>query len=418
MFYKHVLDNGMRVVAEKMSSVKSVSIGVWVNVGSRDEGEQEEGISHFLEHMFFKGTKSRSAKDIAQEIDILGGELNAFTSRETTTFYTKVLDEHLPDAVDLLSDILHHSEFKTKEIEREKQVVLEEFKMSEDDPEDLVHDLHSQEIWKGHPLGRPILGTQKRIKSLRRSDILRFMGRRYNPQQIVISVAGKFVWSKLLSHLERSFGHFSSPRAETVVRQAPKARPGVKSKAKPLEQVHFCLGTEGVSQSSPDRYGVYILNMLLGGGMSSRLFQEVRERRGWAYSIYSMHSTYKDTGLFSVYAATGVQTAVKAIRLVLKEFKRLKDKGVGSDELNRTKSHIKGSIMLSLEGTNSRMSRLAKDEMCYGRFVPLNEILKSIDRVTPEKIQSLARQFFDPQFLSLTTLGPLKKKELPADLLV
>lgn len=417
MYYRQALDNGVRVVAEKMASVKSVSVGLWVNVGSRDEEKHEHGISHFLEHMFFKGTRRRSSKDIAHEIDVLGGELNAFTSREMTTFYTKVLDEHLPKATELLGDIFHHSIFSSREIEKEKQVVLEEFKMVEDDPEDLVHDLHTQAIWRGHPLGRPILGTRERIRSLRRPDIVQFLRHRYHPKQIVISVAGHFEWPVLLRFLDRTFGRFTSPNGVIPDRYAPKPRGGFLSRTKPLEQIHFCLGTQGVPQGHPDRYAAYTLNTLLGGGVSSRLFQEVREKRGWAYSIYSIHSGYRDAGLLSIYAATGRRTALKAIELVIKEIRRLKERAVDSVELSRAKNHIKGSLMLSLEGTNSRMSRLAKDEFCFGRYVPLNEILRSIDRLTPKKVQELARRFFDPRTMTLTTLGPMSKKDLPGELL-
>ncbi len=417
MYRKHVLDNGIRVVAEKMASVKSVSVGLWVNVGSRDEQDNEQGLSHFLEHMFFKGTRTRSSQDIAKEIDALGGELNAFTSRETTTFYTKVLDEELPKAVNLMSDIFHHSLFQNREIAKEKQVVMEEFKMVEDDPEDLVHDLYTQSIWKGHPLGRSILGTRETVESLSREAILEFLTRHYQPSQIIISVAGNFEWLTLLRLLDRSFGRFTSPNGHFPTRLAPRARGGIVAKKKPLNQIHFCLGTWGLAQDHPDRYLAYTLNTLLGGGVSSRLFQQVRENRGWVYSIYSVLSSFKDAGLFSVYAATSLETAFKAIRLVLKEIKQIKQKGVSTAELDKAKGHMKGSLMLSLESTNSRMSRLAKDEIYFGRYIPLEEILKGIDRVTPRRIRRLSEDLFHPEYLTLTTLGPLSRKDLPDDLL-
>lgn len=417
MYRKHILDNGIRIVAEKMTSVKSVSVGIWVNVGSRDEQTGEEGLSHFLEHMFFKGTENRTAQDIAREIDALGGELNAFTSRETTTFYTKVLDEDLPKAVVLLSDIFHHSLFEKREIEKEKQVVMEEFKMVEDDPEDFVHDLHTQAVWHGHPLGRSILGSRETIEALDRKAIVKFLGRHYHPGQIVISVAGNFEWNTLIRLLDRAFGNYTSPNGHPPLRSVPKAQKGVTVKKKPLKQIHFCLGVPAIPQNHPDRYAAYTLNTLLGGGMSSRLFQEVRENRGWAYSIYSVISSYRDAGLFSVYAATSLETAIPATRLVMKEIRRIKQKGVELADLERAKGHMKGSLMLSLESTNSRMSRLAKDEIYFGRYVSLDEMVKGIERVTPQQIQRLAQELFDPSHLSLTTLGPLSKKDLPDNLL-
>jgi predicted Zn-dependent peptidase len=417
VYRKQVLDNGIRVVAEKMSSVKSVSVGLWVNVGSRDEEKHEQGLSHFLEHMFFKGTRTRSSQDIAKEIDAMGGELNAFTSRETTTFYTKVLDEELPKAVELLGDIFHHSMFDHREIAKEKQVVMEEFKMVEDDPEDLVHDLYTQSIWKGHPLGRSILGTREAVESLSRETILKFLNRHYHPGQIVISVAGNFEWMPLLRLLDRAFGHFTSPNGYLPIRVAPKAQGGVVAKKKPLNQIHFCLGTRGLPQDHPDRYVAYTLNTLLGGGVSSRLFQQVRENRGWVYSIYSVLSSFKDAGLFSVYGATSLETAFKAIHLAIKEIRQISHKGVNVGELEKAKGHMKGSLMLSLESTTSRMSRLAKDEIYFGRYVSLGEILKGIGHVTPRQIQRLSEDLFDPQYLTLTTLGPLSKKDLPDNLL-
>ncbi|HLG22570.1 MAG TPA: pitrilysin family protein, partial [Candidatus Manganitrophaceae bacterium] len=298
MFRKMVLDNGIRIVAEKMSSVKSVSIGLWINIGSRDEEAHEHGMSHFLEHMFFKGTAKRSAKEIAREIDAIGGELNAFTSRETTTFYAKVLDDHLPKAVELLSDNFHYSRFDPREIERERQVVIEEIKMVEDDPEDLVHDLYTGDIWRGNPLGRPILGTIETISDITRKKIIHFLKRTYDPRQIVISVAGHFDLPSLMKLLERAFGRYTADGIRLHPRLAPEINPHVRVKKRKLEQAHLCIGTRGLPQGDPDRHALYVLNTILGGSVSSRLFQEIRERRGLAYSIYSYPSSYQDGGLF------------------------------------------------------------------------------------------------------------------------
>lgn len=413
MYQKEVLDNGVRIVAERISSMKSASIGIWVDVGSRDEGTQEEGNSHFIEHMFFKGTKKRTAKDIAQEIDSIGGELNAFTSRETTTFYAKVLDEHLPAAVDLLSDIFHYSLFDKKEIEKEKQVVLEEIKMVEDDPEDLVQDLHTQYVWRGHPLGRPILGRVETIEALTREKIVGYRSRFYQPHAVVIAVAGSFKMNQLFTLLSTTFGGWRGNGVAVRHRATPQTHGGIQVKKKRLEQLHLCLGTHGLPQGHPDRFGIFALHTLLGGSVSSRLFQEIRENRGLAYSIYSFPSFYKDVGLFSVYAATSAKSALTVIRLIIEELGKLKEKGISPSELEMVKNHIKGSLMLSMESTSSRMSRLAKDELSLGRYFSLGEVLAEVDKVSSSQIKRLARDLFHPQFLTLTALGPLTQKILP-----
>jgi len=413
MVYKKVLSNGIRVVAEKMTSVRSVSIGLWVNVGSRDEEPEEHGMSHFLEHMFFKGTKKRSAKDIAREIDAIGGELNAFTSRESTTFYAKVLDEHLPQAIDLLSDNFHSSKFDPREIEREKQVVIEEIKMVEDDPEDYVHDLYIKDIWKGNPLSRPILGTVETVSSITRKKILRFLKRTYDPREIVIAVAGRFDPTSLMALLEESFGEYSPKTTALQPRQPPKITPHFQVKKRKLEQVHICIGTPGLQQGHPDRYALYVMNNILGGGVSSRLFQEIRERRGWAYTIYSFPSAYQDGGLLTVYAGASVQNAPRVIDLIIKELKKVKKKGIEALELERSKNHIKGNLMLSMESTSSRMSKLAKDELYFGRSFTFREIIREINKVSLEQVRKLGETLFDSESLSLTALGKINSKMLP-----
>jgi predicted Zn-dependent peptidase len=414
-FEKVILGNGVRVVAERMTSVKSVSIGLWVNIGSRDEDPGEHGISHFLEHMFFKGTEKRSAREIAKEIDAIGGELNAFTSRETTTFYAKVLDEHLPKAVEILSDNFHASRFETKEMEREKQVVMEEIKMVEDDPEDLVHDLYAEEVWEGNPLGRTILGTPKSIRGISRGKILQFLRRRYHPKEIVISVAGNFDPDLLFKTLDREFGTFKRPEAEIRPRVGPAFSRALHIRKRKLEQIHLCLGTRGLPQGHRDRYGLFVLNTLLGGSVSSRLFQEIRERRGMTYSIYSYLSSYQDAGLFTVYAATSRKNFPKVIALILREFKKLRQKGVDKSELTMAKNHIKGSLMLSMESTSARMSKLAKEEIYFGRYFTLEEVLGEIEKVDGA-VQKLAYELFNPAYYSLTALGDVSRRNLPASL--
>jgi predicted Zn-dependent peptidase len=407
-YFRTVLDNGIRVVAEQIPDVKSVSLGVWVGVGSRDEEDRLAGISHFIEHMFFKGTRRRSAGRIAREIDGLGGELNAFTSRENTTFYVKVLDEHLIRAVDLMGDIFHHSLFDSSEIEKEKQVILQEIKMAEDDPEDLVHELHTQNVWKGNALGRSILGEAKTVAEMTRSDLMSHLRRSYSPDRIVIAAAGNFGPSGLFRQFDRVFGRF---RAEAPLnhRVRPIGLNGrILLRKKKLEQVHVCIGMKGLPLNHPDRYGIQALNALLGGGMSSRLFQEVREKRGLVYTIYSHASGFHDAGLFTIYAATSKAAVNRLLKVVLRELARLRNEGVGRAELDRTLAQMKGHIMLGLESTDSRMGRLAKDEIYFGRHYSLRQTLSGIEKVTSRQVHRLAEELLDPKELSLTILGPVR----------
>jgi len=412
MFRKEVLDNGLRVVTEKIPSVRSVSIGVWVDVGSRDEQAGEEGLSHFIEHMVFKGTRRRTAEAISREIDALGGELNAFTSREGTTFYAKVLDEHVGQGIDLLADIFHDSRFDAQDITKEKQVVLEEIRMVEDDPEDYLHDLHTKNAFRTHPLGRPILGEVATIQALRRAQVLAFRKRHYRPSQVVISVAGNFSFGPVLKQLATAFGGPWGRGPASSRRMPPTVARGVRVRPKPLEQAHMCFGMKGLSQCDKDRYGVYVLNAILGGGVSSRLFQEVREKRGLAYSIYSSAMCFTDSGLLTVYAGARPEAAPRVMGLVLSELRRLQAKPVARPELARAKSQLKGNLMLGLESTSSRMSKLAKDEMHYGRHVPLREIMADIDAVSVEQLSRLSRDLFDERYLTVTALGPLKQGDV------
>lgn len=414
MYRKLVLDNGLRVVTERMPALKSVTVGIWVNVGSRDEGAGEEGLSHFLEHMFFKGTKSRSAAQISREIDALGGELNAFTSRETTTFYVKVLDQHVKPALTLLSDIFRQSRFARPEVEKEKQVVLEEIRMVQDDPEDLVQELHAEQAMKRHPLGRSILGRARTIQGLRREQLLRYVRTHYHPQQTVVAVAGSFNLRELTPLLEQSFGTYTQPGVPYMHRWPSDVHGGLVVRRKALEQAHLCLGLPGVALDHKDRYGAYALNALMGGSVSSRLFQEVREKRGLAYSIYSYLSSYSDGGTFTIYAATRSREAARVVELVGREIRRLRAKGVGGEELERTKNQMKGNLMLSLENSQSRMSRLAKDELHQGRYMSLEEMLADIDRVNGEQLLRLAHELFDLSRLSVTALGPVSHQSLQA----
>lgn len=415
MYRKLVLDNGVRVVTERIPTLKSVTVGIWVNTGSRDEQPSQAGYSHFIEHMFFKGTRSRSAADISREIDALGGEMNAFTTRETTTFYVKVLDQQLKQAFDLLADLFHHSRFDSREIEKEKQVVLEEIRMVQDDPEDLVQELHTGQILGRHPLGRSILGREETIRNLRRQDLMAYIDAHYDPTQIVIAVAGNFdqaVLGKMVArHFEKATRAAGAARA---ARRPPEVHGGLITRKKPLEQVHLCLGLRGVAAGHRDRYAVYALNSVLGGSMSSRLFQEVREKRGLVYSIYSFLSGYSDVGTLTVYAATRPKEVDRVVDLVCREIGRIGRKGVEQKELARAKNQMKGSLMLSLESSHSRMSKLAKDELVYGTRTSLEDMLAQIDRVTTEEVYAVGRQLFALDRLAITGLGPLSSRALHA----
>lgn len=416
MYRKFVLGNGLRVVTERIPTLKSVTVGVWVNVGSRDEGAGEEGLSHFIEHMFFKGTRSRSAIQISREIDGLGGEMNAFTSRETTTFYVKVLDQQLQPAVGLLADVFHHSKFDAKEVEKEKQVVLEEIRMVEDDPEDLVQDLHTEQTLARHPLGRPILGNAVTIKRLRRGQLLRYIRDHYDPFQTVVAVAGNFRAKELIPLLESTFGSFERGIRPKLDRWPPKMTGGLTVRRKPLEQAHLCLGLKGVPAGHKDRYTAHALNVLLGGSVSSRLFQEVREKRGLTYSIYSYLSTFSDVGTLTVYAATRAREAPRVVELICREIRKLRTEGVDRKELERAKNQMKGSVMLGLESSHSRMSKLAKDELYQGRHTSLAEIIAEIDHVSADHLLSLSRELFDLNCLSVTALGPVSDRSISSAL--
>ena len=413
MYHKLVLENGIRLVTERIPTLKSVTVGIWVNTGSRDEEPSQAGFSHFIEHMFFKGTESRTAAEISREIDALGGEMNAFTTRETTTFYVKVLDQDLPRALELLSDLFHRSRFDPKEVAKEKQVVLEEIRMVQDDPEDLVQELHAGQVLGRHPLGRSILGREETIRSLRRQDLVAYVKTHYDPAQIVIAVAGNFEQNKLDSMVARLFGH--SRRAKTTHvngRRPPEVQGGVLVKRKPLEQVHLCIGLKGVSAGHKDRYAAYALNGVLGGSVSSRLFQEVREKRGLVYSIYSFLSGYSDSGTITVYAATRPKEVDRVVDLVCREIRRIGENGIEGKELERAKNQMKGSLMLSLESSHSRMSKLAKDELTHGKRTSLGEMLAHIDRVNEEHAFNVGRQLFSLDRLAITGLGPLAARSL------
>jgi predicted Zn-dependent peptidase len=414
-YRKSVLPNGIRVITERMPHVRSVAVGVWVETGSRHEPDGRGGISHLIEHLVFKGTASRSAEAIAREMDSVGGQMDAFTTKEHTCFYVQVLDEHLPLAVDLLTDILLHPLFDAEELEREKSVVLQEIKMVEDTPDDVIHDLFAEQIWSGHPLGKPILGTRQLVESFGRDIIATHFGEEYVPPRIIIAVAGNVTHGRVVELFGRGFNGFThDPRHRLA--QPARIIPGVNIVQKTLEQVHVVLGFPGLHHAAPERYALFLLNDIIGGSMSSRLFQEVRERQGLVYSIHSGVQSYADTGTLYVYAASDPPNFSKVLKSTLKALREVKKQGVTQDELKRSKDHLKGSLMLSLESTSSRMNRLAKHELHFGSFLTLDEMLKAIDRVKHDEVQALVAELLDEDQLALTTLGPLDRRNLPAEL--
>jgi predicted Zn-dependent peptidase len=414
-YRKSVLPNGMRILTERMPHVRSVAVGVWVETGSRHEVEARGGVSHLIEHLVFKGTATRSAEAIARTMDSVGGQMDAFTTKENTCFYVQVLDEHLPLAVDLLTDILLHPLFDAEELEREKSVVLQEIRMVEDTPDDIIHDLFAAQIWGGHPLARPILGTRELVSGFHRDAIADYFGEEYVPPRIIIAVAGNVTHEQVVELFGKGFNGYTRP-ARPRATEAVKLAPSINIVHKALEQVHLVMGFPGLAHAAPERYAMFVLNDVIGGSMSSRLFQEVRERQGLAYSVHSGVQAFMDTGLMYVYAATDVENFSKVLKSILKELRDVKKHGVTEEELRRSKDHLKGSLMLSLESTSSRMNRLAKHELHLGSFLTIDEMLASIDGVRHDEVQALVSQVIDEEQLALTTLGPLDRRNLPAEL--
>ena len=416
LYQKVVLHNGIRIVTEKIPYLRSVSIGIWINSGSRDEEDKNSGISHFLEHLAFKGTEKRSARQIAFEMDSIGGQIDAFTSREYTCYSAKVLDEHLPVAIDLLSDILLNSTLKPADIDKERQVILEEFKFVEDNPADYIYDLLYQSVWSSHPLGRSILGNHESIEKIDRNKLVNHLDNHYIPKNIIIAAAGNIDECRLNELLENAFGSLNK-NASSSREAPPEIKRNFIVKERELEQVHFCLGTKGLRSADESRFEGYLLNTILGGSMSPRLFQKIREDYGLAYSIHSFISPYADTGLLGIYAGTSAEFFEKVLKMSLEEFKLLMTVKVSADELKKAKEQLKGNLMLSLESSSSRMNQLAKQEMYFERFFSLDEIIDEIEKVTEEKIQRLANRLLDNSFFNLAVLGPVKKEKISIGLL-
>jgi predicted Zn-dependent peptidase len=406
---KTVLSNGLLVLTESMPHVRSVSMGAWVGSGSRDETAAVNGISHFVEHMVFKGTTSRSAQQIAREVDTIGGNLDAFTGKETVCFNIKVLDENVPPAMDVLSDLVLHPTFAPEDVDREKGVILEEIKMDEDNPDYLVHEVWTQNFWKGDALGRPILGTAKTVSSFDQQTLLNFYAGKFTPQNMVFSAAGNLDHDEFVARVEKEFGSLTASGSGVDPKiPAPVATPHITLKRKKsLEQVQFCLGMPAPPVNDSRRYVVYMLNTMLGGGMSSRLFQTIREDQGLAYSIYSEMNPFRDTGSLCIYAGTSVDKTQTVLQLTLQELRRLKEETVSDVELKRAKDQLKSNMVIGLESSGSRMANLARQQMYFGRFFGVDEIMEEIEAVTTTDLQALAQELFKPETMALTLLGNL-----------
>jgi len=400
------------VITEEMQHIRSISVGIWVKTGSRDEDPQWNGISHFIEHMVFKGTKHRTAEDIARQVDSIGGNMDAFTAKECICFNVKVLDEHLPIAMDVLSDLVLNPVFEIKDIGRERGVILEEIKMDEDNPDYLVHEIFTQNFWKDHPLGKPILGTKETVRKFDQPVVFDSYTQRFNPGNLIIAAAGNINHERFVDLVVQHFQHMK-PSKNGYHSQAPKVFPRIIMRnKKALEQVQICIGVPCHPIAHAKRYASYILNTVLGGGMSSRLFQNIRERQGLVYAIYSDLNPYRDTGCLGVYAGTSRESASRVVESVINEFRNLKAAPVPEEELRRCKDQLKGSLMLSLESSTARMSNLARQEMYFDRFYSLDELIERVEEVTAEDLQGLANDFFRTENIAVTVLGNLNGLKL------
>jgi predicted Zn-dependent peptidase len=397
-----------------MSEVRSVSIGVWLTRGSRHETAERGGMAHFVEHMLFKGTHTRSAEDIAQAIDSIGGQLDAFTAKEYASYYIKVLDEHLPLALDVLSDIVLNPAFEAGDIEREKKVVVEEIKMVDDTPDDLVHELFTQAFWENHPLGRPILGTRDTVESFTQASLRDYFRSAYTPRNLIVSAVGHLEHDRVMELVNERFGALAL-LGERAAEEPPRVVPAIQVRNKELEQSHVCLGSTSYPQDHEDRYATYVLNTLLGGSMSSRLFQNIREKRGLAYAVFSGLSAYRDAGSFTIYAGCANDAVGEVVDLVVQELKNVRRTPVPEAELRRAKDHLKGSLMLSLESTASRMSNLARQEIYFDRQFSLDETVQGVERVTAAEVQRVAADLFRNGELAATVLGNVNGFALPRE---
>lgn len=416
MHHKTVLDNGVRIVTEKVTHCHTAAVGIWVDVGSRDEHNLNNGCAHFVEHMFFKGTAKRSAQQIARELDILGGTANAYTTRENTCFYATVLDSHLPQLVELFGDLFLHSQFREEEVERERQVILQEFAMVEDTPDEQLHDHFVADLWGSHPLGYPVLGSREVVSAMDSTKLHHYVEQAYGAGKIVIAAAGNIDHDRFVALWQRLF--VDRAQGDTGSCRHLPSEQGVQRKVyvKPLEQLHLVLGTYGLPLTSPDRYTLYLLNVLLGGNMSSRLFQEIREKRGLAYSIASDVSGYSDAGYLAVSMGIEPGSVNEVLGLVGKVVRRFGEEPVAEDELANALEYVRAGLYLSADNMDARMTRLARNEFCFGRFVSLDEVAAAFERVTAVQIRELGRQLFSRQ-LAAAAVGPLAEDQINWQLL-
>ncbi len=410
MVKKVLLNNQIPVLLETVKETRSLCMGIWVKTGARYEQPDHNGMSHFLEHMFFKGTERRTAEDIAMETDSLGGELNALTSSEYTLFYIKVLDEYIEKAVDLLTDIFLFSTLPETGIEKEKNIINEEIKMVEDSPADYVHELFSRNVWGTEGLGQPVLGREEIIKTFTREDLLKYISRHYGRENIIVACSGNFVEEQFIGYLNKSLGKLHRS-CETRGELPPEYISGLNVVPKDLSEAHVCLGLKGIPYGSENRYSMHLLNTIFGSGYSSRLFQNIREKRGLVYSIYSFHMSYSDTGLWAVYAGTDRKHLREVVDITVDEMRNL-SKTVTSDELQRAKAQLKGNLILALESTSNKMTNIAKQEIYYGRYFSPEEVIRIVESVTLENIKDLAWKLTGDNPLAVTVYGPVKEEDI------
>ncbi len=412
VFKRTELSNGIRIISEKMPNVRSVTLGFWVGVGSRDEPEDLSGISHFIEHLLFKGTKFNSARQIAEAFDSMGGELNAFSAKEYTCFYAKVLDTDLDKSIELMTDMIFNSKFDPQDMDAERRVILEEISLHEDSPDDIIHDLFASTLWESHPLGQSVLGRLKVINTLSRDELVSFFRENYHPGNIVVSAAGNLDHEHLEALVEKFTNRQCARGGSSRRHLVPEVKPRLKVFNRPTEQAHIVIGTTGLPRNHPDRFALAVLDNLLGGGMSSRLFQKIREEKALAYSVFSYHSMFSETGLIAIYAGTSRENAQLVMDLIWEEINNLVENGVKDEELERAKGHIKGNLVLSLEDSSGRMTRLGKSELCQGETLTLDELIERVEAVDREKIEELSRHLLGYGKFVATVLGPFEKDDL------
>ena len=416
-YNKTTLDNGVRIISESIEYSHSICVGIWVNAGSRDEKPAENGISHFIEHISFKGTKKRTAIQIAKELDAIGGMSNAFTGKENTCFHARVLGKHFHVAADILGDIFLNSLYKPEDIEKERWIILQEIKSQEDSPEEHIHDLLQRIFWKGHPIAMPILGTKESVMQIKREDILNYIRAHYGPENVIISAAGAIRHEDMIKHFAPVFEKISSNNSDPD-RFPPTSHKDVCVNYRDLEQTHICLGIESVSIKDERRFAVNVLNSILGGNMSSRLFQEIREKQGLAYSVYSFLTSYTDAGLLGIYVACDTKHVNRVLEIINNQIKRLLAKEITEEDVSAAKEYIIGGIYLASESVENRMLRLARNELIFGRYIPYKETVSNIESVTLDDIVEAADMLFRDKSFSLAAVGPIKESEIDKSLLI